>query len=243
MWIYLSPHLDDAIFSCGGIIAAQVEKNEEVEVWTLCSGKPPIRPLSKFAAHLHTLYGYGSDPIGGRIAEDTKACSLLGINYRHFSFLDAIYRKKRDGKRFLYPTPTSMFGKPLLEDRLFLENILHELCKHINTSCRLVVPFGIGQHVDHLLIRLAAEKTGYNLWYYEDFPYVAKVQFEKKWLEMAGLQEERIPVEKKHVQIWEKVVATYNSQVPIIWRSRQNMSKMLWRYYADGGGKSVWQKN
>lgn len=242
MWIYLSPHLDDAIFSCGGIIAAHVEKGEEVEVWTLCAGGPPKGPLTKFAEHLHNLYGYGSDPIGGRIAEDISACSLLGIKHRHFPFLEAIYRGKSGKGSFLYPSPTSIFNKPRPEDRQFHENVRQALCKHINPACRLIVPMGIGRHVDHLLVRLAAEKTGNHLLYYEDFPYAAKVRDAMNGLSIPGLREIRVSVEEKHVELWEKGIAAYGSQVSILWNSRLDMNKMLWSYYADGGGCSLWQK-
>jgi len=40
-WIYLSPHLDDAVLSCGGIIWQQVQSGHQVEIWTICAADPP----------------------------------------------------------------------------------------------------------------------------------------------------------------------------------------------------------
>lgn len=242
MWIYLSPHLDDAIFSCGGIIAQQVETGAEVEVWTLFAGKPPVTPLSNFAQHLHNRYGYGSDPIGGRIAEDKAACSLLGIKYRHFPFLEAIYRQPNNKKDFLYPTLSSIFDEPNSNDTLQPDNILQALCEHLKTDARLAVPLGIGKHIDHFLSRRAAEQIGKPLWFYEDFPYAASVRLAMEQLPVSGLREKKFPVGEGNVLLWEKAVAAYKSQISILWDSKLDMCQKLWSYYTVGGGRSFWQR-
>ena len=33
-WVYLSPHLDDAVFSAGGLIYEQAQGGLPVEIWT-----------------------------------------------------------------------------------------------------------------------------------------------------------------------------------------------------------------
>ena len=45
-WIYLSPHFDDAVLSCGGMIWEQVHSGETVEIWTLCAGQIPKGPAA-----------------------------------------------------------------------------------------------------------------------------------------------------------------------------------------------------
>jgi len=37
-WIYISPHFDDAVLSCGGLIWEQTHKGITVEIWTVCAG-------------------------------------------------------------------------------------------------------------------------------------------------------------------------------------------------------------
>ena len=51
--VYLSPHLDDAVLSCGGMIHRQAQAGERVVVVTVCAGDPPPGPLSDFARSLH----------------------------------------------------------------------------------------------------------------------------------------------------------------------------------------------
>ncbi|MBA4379671.1 MAG: PIG-L family deacetylase, partial [Anaerolinea sp.] len=56
-WIYISPHLDDAVLSCGGLIWEQSHAGTQVEIWTVCTGDPPEGPLSPFAEVLHAEWG------------------------------------------------------------------------------------------------------------------------------------------------------------------------------------------
>jgi LmbE family N-acetylglucosaminyl deacetylase len=48
-WIYLSPHFDDAVLSCGGLIFEQARQGIPIEIWTIFAGNPPPGPLSMFA--------------------------------------------------------------------------------------------------------------------------------------------------------------------------------------------------
>ena len=62
-WIYLSPHLDDAVLSCGGLIWEQVQLGERVEIWTIFAGDPPAEMLTPFAEELHTRWGCGLNAV------------------------------------------------------------------------------------------------------------------------------------------------------------------------------------
>ena len=77
-WIYLSPHLDDAVFSCGGRIALQVRAGRRVWVVTVCAGSPG-GPLSDYAQVLHTYWGLAeTDAPAARREEDRAALARLG---------------------------------------------------------------------------------------------------------------------------------------------------------------------
>jgi len=51
-WIYISPHLDDVAFSSGGLVWEQSNAGEQVGIWTIFAGDPPVGPLSDFAEKL-----------------------------------------------------------------------------------------------------------------------------------------------------------------------------------------------
>src|SRR5512144_3291706 len=99
-WIYLSPHLDDAVFSAGGLIYEQTRAGLPVEIWTFMCGYPPDSDVSPFAQLIHTQWGFASaeETIRMRRAEDQRAAAILGANTLYFDFLDCIYRRGADGE-------------------------------------------------------------------------------------------------------------------------------------------------
>ena len=42
-WIYISPHLDDAVLSAGGLLYDQAQKGIPVEIWTVVCGYPETK--------------------------------------------------------------------------------------------------------------------------------------------------------------------------------------------------------
>jgi len=174
--IFLSPHLDDAVFSCGGTIAALVAAGEAVSVVTMTTASPRLDRLPESARELHSLWGLPDDVVAARRGEDRAAADLLGFVPIHLEFLDAIYRTDRRG-RFLYPTRDSLFPK----DRWRREGeLVAALAARITSLLEassgeqptVYAPLALGHHVDHLLLRQAVRKAGLNPVWYEDFPYL-----------------------------------------------------------------------
>ena len=73
--IFLSPHLDDAVLSCGGMIYQLAQAGQAVQVITIFAGDPPPGLLSPFAQSLHDRWQAGSV---ARRSEDIEALTLLG---------------------------------------------------------------------------------------------------------------------------------------------------------------------
>src|SRR5512138_416649 len=93
-WVYLSPHFDDAVLSCGGLISDQLKSGLAVEVWTVCAGSPdPGLPLSTFAQGLHNRWGTGLEAVAARRVEDEAAIHRLGACSRYWNLPDCIYRR------------------------------------------------------------------------------------------------------------------------------------------------------
>jgi len=95
--IYLAPHLDDAVFSCGGLMARQAANDEGVTVVTVCAGDTPVGELTAFAVELHRRWGGAGSPIAARRAEDRMACGRLGASAVHLEVPDAVYRRSHVG--------------------------------------------------------------------------------------------------------------------------------------------------
>jgi LmbE family N-acetylglucosaminyl deacetylase len=84
--LVLSPHLDDAVFSCGELL---VELRRPI-VATLFAGVPPPG-LQTTPWDVSSGFGNGVDAMQTRRAEDEKALQMLGAVAEHFDFLDHQY--------------------------------------------------------------------------------------------------------------------------------------------------------
>jgi LmbE family N-acetylglucosaminyl deacetylase len=171
-YIYLAPHLDDAVLSCGGQIAQQVDGGAAVLVVTLCAGRPASdAPLSPFAEYLHHAWALGDDPITRRRQEDAQALALLGCDGLHLDQLDAPYRVAAYGQR------DAVFGVVAADDPLIpaAHAVLNQLPAQ-QPAARFYVPLGVGRHVDHQIVcgaGLALHDRAADVIWYEDAPYAA----------------------------------------------------------------------
>jgi LmbE family N-acetylglucosaminyl deacetylase len=87
--LFISPHLDDAVFSCADLIA----RCDDTSVLTVFAGRPPTSSrLTKW----DRLSGFveGDDVIGIRRQEDRRALSVLGAKAIWLSFCDSQYELK-----------------------------------------------------------------------------------------------------------------------------------------------------
>jgi LmbE family N-acetylglucosaminyl deacetylase len=162
--IFLSPHPDDAVLSCGGTIYQFAQADQRPIVITIFGGDRPVDvPLSDFACSLHQRW---------RLGDDTPAAlDRLGAYLIHMPFAEAIYRIDPITHRHLYDSEEAIFGD--VRDPLIIDEVAEALRSKIARAspARLFVPLTAGHHVDHQIVRTAAERLDGELIYYEDYPY------------------------------------------------------------------------
>ncbi|MDR3687324.1 MAG: PIG-L family deacetylase [Coriobacteriia bacterium] len=175
--IFLSPHLDDAALSCGGAIARLVSEGARVTVVTVFTADQPAgQPLSPLARRAHASWDVGDQPFAARRDEDSAAMQLLGAQAECLGMLDAIYRRSASGEP-LYADPLS---SPAASDiELFLPQLVAALqaaALGTNAGARVFCPESTGGHVDHTLVRQAAEQIvdAERIVYYSEYPYSAR---------------------------------------------------------------------
>ncbi|MBN1966829.1 MAG: PIG-L family deacetylase [Anaerolineae bacterium] len=176
--IYISPHLDDAVCSCGGLIKSQTARGERVLVLTLfTAGIEDENELPPYLRALHLVWGFGTteglnDPFAARRQEDLAALDMLGAAHQHIGWRGALYRQASDG-RFLY-SGLSYFGPPVKEDQRLLARIRRLMLslRQQYPEAILYAPLGVGGHVDHRLTHQAARYVPGPMRFYEDVPYV-----------------------------------------------------------------------
>lgn len=154
--VIISPHLDDAVFSCGGMIAKFLQEG-------------PVLVLNVFTRYLSDLKIHGVVLGVERHNEETDAAHFLGFESRNLNELDAPFRRdayRKLGNLFRTPVQQDMEWLPTLRQTIF--TLLAEL-----DFDQIYVPLGVGWHVDHMLTHLVFESWARrdNLFYYEDAPY------------------------------------------------------------------------
>ncbi|HEX9617111.1 MAG TPA: PIG-L family deacetylase [Anaerolineales bacterium] len=240
-WIYLSAHLDDAVFSCGGLIWEQAQAGEKVDIWTVCAGDPPPGSLSTFAESLHARWKAGRKAVSLRREEDLLSCRQLGAVPRHFSIPDCIYRRSPLDGTPLYSSDPEIFGSLHPLEAELAAGFSRELKQALPREAHLACPLGLGGHVDHQFVRAAAEASGRPLWYYADYPYVLERSQELEGA-TAGMQAVDFPISRRGLQAWEEAIAAYDSQVGTFWADLAEMRSRLHAYQSRVGGVRLWRR-
>lgn len=242
--IYLAPHLDDAVLSCGGQIVEETQRGERVLVVTLMAGDPPAG-LSGYAESLHLRWQLAQDAVAARRREDEAACALLGAGTQHWDVPDCIYRTDPATGAPLYLSDADIFGPVHPADRPLVEALTAQLAG-LPPCRRIVAPLTVGHHVDHQLTRLAAERAfGTRLEYYEDFPYVQTPGSLDFLLDDAPTGVDwastAIPVSEAALRAKVDAILAYESQLSTFFTDRADLERQVFGYAASVGGERAWR--
>lgn len=244
-WVYLSPHLDDVALSCGGLLWEQAQEGQQTSVWTICAGDPPAVPFSPFAESLHIRWQTGRQAVAQRRSEDLAACRHLLSAWRHFSIPDCIYRRAPDleAERLglepgeaLYASEEDLFGPLHPAESGLLQALRFDLEQTLPEHSAVVCPLALGGHVDHRLVRAAAQALPHPIWYYADYPYALQVACQLDELCQAGWSSSVFHVSEEGMQAWERAGAEYASQISTFWPSVDTMRVALRAYALQTGG-------
>ena len=240
--VYLSPHLDDAVMSCGGTIHQQASNGEQVQVITLFAGEYQGSTPSPFALVQHDYWGNPPRPMPLRRAEDTAALMLLGAGAMHSDYLDAVYRAGPDGA-WLYANEEALWQKispadPLAEDGI--QNMADRLESLLPPPAQGLVyaPLGVGQHVDHQLVHAAARKLqagGTRMAFYEDYPYAMEpgaTEFAVSATGAEGWQVDPVCLAPEDLVAKISALSYYRSQMRVLFGGIEEMPNRVWTFAA-----------
>jgi LmbE family N-acetylglucosaminyl deacetylase len=235
-WIYLSPHLDDAVLSAGGLIYEQTSSGIPVEIWTFMCGIPSDMEFSPFARALHSLWGFSSaeETVRARREEDRRAAQFVGATVRHFDFLDCIYRRTETGEWPYHEISLPPHAMDADLPSRIAETILPRLTRDDVLVCQL----SVGSHVDHVLVRRAAELLRHPLLYDIDVPYIF-YKPEELPEKSAGMNERVYEVTEAGLRSWQEAVKAYASQFPALgdaFDTPEKACESLRSYWAERGG-------
>lgn len=167
--LVISPHLDDAAFSCGGTMAQLSDAGWRVVMATAFTRS--ICPAEGFALACQLDKGLPPDIdyLALRRQEDHVAAGLLGAEPRHLDLPEAPHRG--------YASAPALFGPVRDDDDVWqpLATILTALIAELRPAL-LLGPQGLGNHVDHhQVIRALLDATnGHPIAFYRDTPYAIR---------------------------------------------------------------------
>jgi LmbE family N-acetylglucosaminyl deacetylase len=241
--VYLAPHLDDAVLSCGSATHHHTAAEKGVQVATiLASEVDRDTSLSGFAREQHAQWGALSPPMRRRRAEDVAALAVLVAEARHLDYHDAMYRTG-PGDYWLYQDLEAFFGDLHPVDPVAVDGarqLADRLAKVVPLDGHQVLcaPLGLGHHVDHQLVHAAARRLlarGHRVAFYEDFPYakqegaVVLAQAEAgagDWLE------EPVAVDAADVRAKVSALSHYRSQMATLFGGTEAMPGRVWAFAA-----------
>jgi len=239
-WIFLSPHLDDAVFSCGGLISYLSDNGVSVEIWTVFSDQmEDARQLTDYARTLHNRWGTGDHPYVLRKQEDANACRTVGARQHHLGYLDCIYRFIPGSREPVVLSDAELQGTVKPQEQPFIEKIARDLKTRITELTVWVCPLSLGSHVDHQITRKAAEMTGKLMLYYADLPYALPMPRQS----ISGMIQLSIDVPEKNIQDWGRANLQYSSQISSFWKSPADMADQYSAFLQLYKGMPLWLPN
>jgi LmbE family N-acetylglucosaminyl deacetylase len=238
-WIYVSPHYDDAVLSCGGLIWEQTQKGLLVEIWTICAGDAPPGRLSPLALDCHRQWGIKSarELVAARRKENLEAANRVGAETVDFSIPDCIYRRSPAGD-ILYSQDVFVPLNPV--ERGLDGDVAAALVSEIQPGDNIVGPLGIGGHLDHGMTRHAVERLKSHLWYYADIPYLLN-RPEMLAAATEGLLSTGHQISELGLRAWQKGIAAYATQIPMLFKTKAKMKTAMQLYWATQPGFRLWQ--
>lgn len=194
--IFISPHIDDAILSCGGLIAKFSKEKKKILIVTV------------FTEGINKK----------RKNEDNELCKLLNVDYIHLRLTDVVKRK----------------------NELSWEKIKDKLIKRIEIQKNEVLyfPLGIGEHIDHLLVRKVGESFKKNkVYFWEDYPYK---MYNSVQIELLKLREHFLLNKVENIEDFldtkRRLIGVYKSQTKVIFGSKPIFLSSFEKYYIKKDG-------
>lgn len=203
-YVFLSPHLDDAVLSCAALMT-HLTGIGSVTVATLFTAAAP--PPYTLSARTYLRQCGQSDAMAlyaERRAEDARVLAAIGVEHVHLGEVEALFRRRphrqrpqRRRARWLpelgatYPT----YRLHVLHRRVSAadETLMRGLAQRLGAvladrpGATLLAPLGVGGHVDHRVARMLGRDYPGDVVHYADLPYALTEAPDRELLDRYGL--------------------------------------------------------
>jgi LmbE family N-acetylglucosaminyl deacetylase len=167
--VAISPHLDDAAFSCGGTLARLAALGWQVTICTVFTLSVPNPGRFAIACQLDKGLPPDVDYMALRRQEDLRACLRLNCEPRWLPLPEAPHRG--------YDNAKALFG-PLSAGDDVAARLDTALAHLLDPRPDLILaPQAVGGHVDHVQVHQAVQRVlprGVPVYWWLDFPYALR---------------------------------------------------------------------
>lgn len=167
--VAISPHLDDAAFSCGGTLARLAALGWKVTICTVFTLSVPNPSGFALACQLDKGLTPDVDYMALRRQEDLRACLRLGGEPRWLPLPEAPHRG--------YGSAKALFG-PIHSGDDVADRLAVALADLLDPRPDLILaPQAVGGHVDHVQVHQAVLRVlpdGLPVCWWLDFPYALR---------------------------------------------------------------------
>lgn len=185
--IFVSPHLDDAIFSAGSLIAYLLGRTPITIITVFTHPSPKPYTLSAQRNLIKCGYKDAELLFAARRSEDKKICLKFNIQYRHLGFIDALWRKKQNINSLekivgnflpeyihLYPFyQLNVLSNHIAKGDFTIDSVKQSLSNYIikNPESLVFCPLSLKTHIDHVIVNQVCSQITKHLIFWLDFPY------------------------------------------------------------------------
>jgi LmbE family N-acetylglucosaminyl deacetylase len=225
--LVVSPHLDDAVLSCGHFLLTQTR----AVVATVFAGDPGPGILSDWDRECG--FSDGDNPVVTRWREDRDALTAVGAEPIHLEFLDSAYGAGRSSDGVGVASAAQIAAR------------LGELVDAL-APARVLIPLGL-LHPDHEMTHdagalLLTPSADLELWAYQDLPYGAAypdvVSTKLETLRSGGIAARPITTElPRQAGAKRDAVGCYASQVIAV---RDSLGRGAWESSFLPGSERFW---
>ncbi len=238
--LFLSPHLDDAVLSCGGIIHRLVQRGERVIIVTAMAGEPSDDlPDSPVIDAVKARWISGMSPFNIRRREDAQAAQSLGAQVYDLALLECSFRTTVCGAGdiiALYPDHDSPFAGVRMGDDAPLT--LFETHPPFKNVTAIYAPLCVDNHIDHRIVRdwslvLTGSLDTPPLSFYEEYPHARNKTALKRAHDYYHQQLPAIAMTGEVVSLSEADLAAklralrcYRSHLQVLWNDTAEMERL-----------------
>jgi hypothetical protein len=165
-----------------------------------------------------------------------KAAEIVGAKSVHFDIPDCIYRRGPDGE----PLYVDIYAQPHEAESHLPGQIAQTIAPHLQPEDRIICQLGVGEHVDHVIVRQAVEQLNHPVMYTADVPYLFWKPEQLSPL-VAGMKESQQAITEAGLNVWIEAVLAYESQIDALFDSTDKAREEIHAYYSKGGGLSTWE--